>query len=112
MAPDDMVPDIRPPLPIDPAIRAMAGPATDPATRQAIAAARRGIDLFMVKSFLGSPGNTYRFPYYQGAMDRFAEVLAPDCRPLFVLVDMFGVNGASRWLASSRSALFGCDEMR
>ena len=53
MAPDDMVPDIRPPLPIDPAIRAMAGPATDPATRQAIAAARRGIDLFMVKSFLG-----------------------------------------------------------
>jgi hypothetical protein len=95
MAPDDMVPDIRPPLPIDPAIRAMAGPATDPATRQAIAAARRGIDLFMVKSFLGSPGNTYRFPYYQGAMDRFAEVLAPDCRPLLVLVDMFGVNGAS-----------------
>jgi hypothetical protein len=80
MAPDDMVPDIWPPLPIDPAIRAMAGPATDPATRQAIAAARRGMDLFMVKSFLGSPGNTYRFPYCQGGMDRFAEVLAPDCR--------------------------------
>ena len=91
MAPDDMVPDIWPPLPIDPAIRAMAGPATDPATRQAIAAARRGIDLFMVKSFLGSPGNT--FPYYQGRMDRFAEVLAPDCRRLLDLVDMFGVNG-------------------
>jgi hypothetical protein len=110
MAPDDMVPDIWPPLPIDPAIRAMAGPATDPATRQAIAAARRGIDLFMVKSFLGSPGNT--FPYYQGRMDRFAEVLASDCRRLLDLVDMFGVNGASRWLASSRSALFRCGEMR
>jgi hypothetical protein len=66
MAPDDIVPDIRPPLPIDPAIRAMAGPATDAVTRQAIAAARRGMDLFMEKSFLGSPGNTYRFPYYQG----------------------------------------------
>jgi hypothetical protein len=80
MAPDDIVPDIRPPLPIDPAIRVMAGPATDAVTRQAIAAARRGMDLFMVKSFLGSPGNTYRFPYYQGGMDRSAEVLAPDCR--------------------------------
>lgn len=45
------------------------------------------MDLFMVKSFLGSPGNTYRFPYYQGPMDRFAEVLAPDCRALLVLAE-------------------------
>jgi|SRR5258708_4209642 hypothetical protein len=105
MAPDGMVPDIRPPMPIDPPPRAMAGPATDPATRQAIAAATTGIDLFMVKSFLGSPGNS--FPYCQGPMDRFAEVLAPDCRALLDLVDMFGVNAASRWLASGRSAPFG-----
>jgi hypothetical protein len=69
----------------------MAGPATDQVARQAIAAAKRGMDLFMVKSFRGSPGNTYRFPCYRGAMDRFAEVLAPDCRPLLVLVEMFGV---------------------
>jgi hypothetical protein len=81
MVPGDMVPDMWPPLPTDPP-RAMAGPATDQVARQAIAAAKRGMDLFMVKSFLGSPGSTYRFPYYQGAMDRFAEVLAPDCRPL------------------------------
>jgi hypothetical protein len=60
-APGDMVSGIRPPLPIDPAgIRAMAGPATDPAIKQAIAAAR--MDLFIGSSFRGSSGNARRFP--------------------------------------------------
>ena len=62
-APGDMVSGIRPPLPIDPAgIRAIAGPATDPAIKQAIAAARRGMDLFIGSSFRGSSGNAWRFP--------------------------------------------------
>jgi hypothetical protein len=51
MAPDGIVPDMWPPMPIDPPPRAMAGPATDPATRQAIAATTTGIDLFMVSPF-------------------------------------------------------------
>jgi hypothetical protein len=83
VAPDDMVPGIWPPLPIDPPIRAMAGPATDPATRQAIAAARRGIDLFMVKSFLGSPGNT--FPYYQELWIDSQRCLRPIATPCSIL---------------------------
>jgi hypothetical protein len=58
MVPGDMLPDMWPPPPIDPPPRAMAGPATDQVARQAIAAAKRGMDLFMVKSFHGSPGNT------------------------------------------------------
>jgi len=62
MVPGDMLPDMWPPPPIDPPIdpppRAMAGPATDQVAKQAIAAAKRGMDLFMVKSFHGSPGNT------------------------------------------------------
>jgi hypothetical protein len=85
MVPDDMLPDMWPPLPNDPPIRAMAGAATDPATRQPIATARRGMDLFMVKSFRGLAGNAYRFPSDRRAMDRFAEVLAPDCCALLVL---------------------------
>jgi hypothetical protein len=62
-APGDKVSGRRPPLPIDPcALCAIAGPATDPAIRHAIAAARRGLDLFIGSSFRGSSGNAYRFP--------------------------------------------------
>ena len=104
MLPDDMLPDMWPPLPIDPPMRAMAGPATDPATRQPIATARRGMDLFMVKSFRGSPGNAYRFPSDQRARDRFAEVLAPDCCSLLVPADISGLKGRSRvFLAETKS---------
>jgi hypothetical protein len=56
-APGDMVSAKGPPLPIDPrAIRAR-GPPTDPMTRQAIAVARKGMDLFIGSSFPGSLGN-------------------------------------------------------
>ena len=94
VVPDDMNPDVRPPVPIDPPIRAIAGPATDPATRQPITTARRGMDLFMAKPFRGSPGNAYRFPSDQRAMDRFAELLAADCCRLLVLAEIFGFKEA------------------
>ncbi len=96
VVPNDMVPDMKPPLPIDPPMRAMAGPVTDTAARQPIATARRGIDLFTVKSFRGSPGNACRFPSGQRGMDRFAEVLGPDCCSLLVLADIVGVDGRRR----------------
>lgn len=83
MPPEDMPPEKPPPLPIDPP-RAMAGPETDPANRQPIATARSGMDLFMVKSFRGSPGNDDRFPSDQRTKDRFMEGLAPDCCSLLV----------------------------
>ncbi|GEP53901.1 hypothetical protein RSO01_10670 [Reyranella soli] len=88
MLPEDMLPDRPPPLPNDPPIRAMAGSATDPATRKPIATARRGMDLFMVKSFRALLGNADRFPSDPRAMDRFTEVLAPDCCRLLVLADI------------------------
>ena len=62
------------------------------------------MDLFTVKSFRDSPGNAYRFPSGQRAMDRFAEMLAPDCCSLLVLADIFGVEGEPLAAVSVRAA--------
>jgi hypothetical protein len=44
------------------------------------------MDLFIGRSLCGSPANAYRFRAAEEAMDRSAQVLAPNCRTLLVLV--------------------------